>query len=177
MSFYKLNNPSGIVLNDGTGSVSIGTASSTSKFTVAGSVTLFTGNQGLGKILVSDALGNADWAPMTNMVGVVTGTGSTNYAVKWTGTNSTIGDSTWAYSGNSYYPVTPGSNIGLSNSNVGTIYLSNIDYSSLIFSESGVETARFQNGTLGFKNPLVVLVISNIAVGDGDDVPKPSVPF
>jgi hypothetical protein len=149
MSFYKLNNPSGIVLNDGTGSVSIGTASSTSKFTVAGSVTLFTGNQGLGKILVSDALGNADWAPMTNMVGVVTGTGSTNYAVKWTGTNSTIGDSTWAYSGNSYYPVTPGSNIGLSNSNVGTIYLSNIDYSSLIFSESGVETARFQNGTLG----------------------------
>lgn len=152
MSIYKINNSDGISLNDISGNVGIGTTNSTAKLTVSGSIKFDTGNHGADKLLISDENGNADWVSFGVISGVVGGTGSTDYAIKWTdGPNSTIGNSSWAYSGNSYYPVTDGSNIGLSVSRIGTIFMSSIlDFNStLIFKESGTEISKFENGSLG----------------------------
>lgn len=107
-----------------------------------------TGNEGVGKILSSDSSGNGDWVDITSLSGLVDGVGTTNYAIKWTnGLNSSIGDGTWAFSGNTYYPVTDNSNIGLSGSNrVGTIFLSsNIDFANdLNFISVGVPKHVFK---------------------------------
>ncbi|WP_317896728.1 beta strand repeat-containing protein [Aurantibacillus circumpalustris] len=51
------------VRNDG--NVGIGTASPTQKLDVAGSVKITDGTQGVGKVLTSDASGNASWQPIS----------------------------------------------------------------------------------------------------------------
>lgn len=49
---------------DNTGNVGIGTTAPINKFHVNGSVAITDGTQGLGKVLVSDASGNASWMPI-----------------------------------------------------------------------------------------------------------------
>jgi hypothetical protein len=56
--------------------------------------------------------------------------GTPDYAAKFIGTQS-IGDSSWAYDGNNYYPVNNGSSLGLDSNRIDTIYMSSvINYSS-----------------------------------------------
>ena len=80
---------------------------------------------------------------------------TTNYIPK--GTGSSIGDGTWAFSGNAIYPITDGSNIGLTGTNrVGTIFLaSTLDYAAtLSFKEAGVEKVHISSG--GNVTPLFI---------------------
>jgi hypothetical protein len=52
-----------MVRNDG--NIGIGTASPTQKLDIAGSVKITDGSEGLGKVLTSDASGNASWQPLS----------------------------------------------------------------------------------------------------------------
>jgi hypothetical protein len=82
------------------------------------------------KLVIKDWVnGVASW--QTPSHGDITGFGTPNYITKW-GSTSSISDGTWAFQGNSIYPVIDGSNIGLSGSNrVNTIFMaSNIDYAN-----------------------------------------------
>jgi hypothetical protein len=78
----------------------------------------------------------------TSTGGDVSGIGTTNYAVKWTdGANSVIGDGTWAFSGNDYYPVTTGSNIGDATHRIGTIFMASVfDYANNLTFFNGAST-------------------------------------
>ncbi len=59
-----------MVINGETGNVGIGTASPTAKLNVVGTLKFVTGNEANGKILTSDASGNADWqTPATTSSG------------------------------------------------------------------------------------------------------------
>jgi hypothetical protein len=111
------------------------------RFQINGLLKITQGSPGAGKVLTSDATGLATWQTIGALSGLVTGTGTTNYATKWTdGPGSDIGDSSWAYSGTAYYPVTDGANIGLTGTNrVGTIFMaSTIDYATtMTFAEAG----------------------------------------
>jgi hypothetical protein len=83
------------------------------------------------------------WIQMdTSTGGDVSGSGTTNYAVKWTdGANSVIGDGTWAFSGNDYYPVTTGSNIGDATHRIGTIFMASVfDYANNLTFFNGTST-------------------------------------
>ncbi len=83
------------------------------------------------------------WIQMdTSTGGDVSGSGTTNYAVKWTdGTNSVIGDGTWAFSGNDYYPVTTGANIGDATHRIGTIFMASVfDYANNLTFYNGTST-------------------------------------
>lgn len=89
---------------------------------------------------------------------------STNVIPKGSGT--TISDGTWAFSGNTLYPLTDISSIGLSGTNrVDTIYLgSNLDYANnLIFKTSNTEVARFNSSGyfgIGVTNPINTLDVN-----------------
>jgi len=103
------------------------------------------GNQASGKVLTSDANGVATWQTSSTGIG---GSGTVNYIPKFTA-GTTLGNGSWGFSTNTIYPITDGSNIGLTGTNrVGTIFMSStIDYAAnLIFSESGVEKGRFLTG-------------------------------
>src|SRR3989339_696185 len=78
-------------INEGSGSVGIGTATPGAKLEVAGQVKITGGTPGAGKVLTSDANGLATWETSTSSL---SGSGITNYVTKWTGTGSTIGNST-----------------------------------------------------------------------------------
>src|SRR3989339_50748 len=78
-------------INEGSGSVGIGTATPGAKLEVAGQVKITGGTPGAGKVLTSDANGLATWETSTSSL---SGSGTTNYVTKWTGTGSTIGNST-----------------------------------------------------------------------------------
>ena len=96
----------------------------------------------------------ATWIQVdTSTGGDVSGSGTTNYAVKWTdGANSVIGDGTWYFSGNSYLPVTSGSNIGDATHRIGTIFLASIfDYSNNLTWFNGTSTTMTltTSGNLG----------------------------
>ncbi len=111
------------------------------------------------------------WIQMdTSTGGDVSGSGTTNYAVKWTdGANSVIGDGTWAFSGNDYYPVTTGSNIGDATHRIGTIFMASVfDYANNLTFFNGTSTTLtlFTNNTAKFEN--FVYVGSNITF-DGID--------
>jgi hypothetical protein len=83
------------------------------------------------------------WIQMdTSTGGDVSGSGTTNYAVKWTdGANSVIGDGTWYFSGNDYLPVTTGSNIGDATHRIGTIFMASIfDYANDLTFYNGTYT-------------------------------------
>lgn len=83
------------------------------------------------------------WIQMdTSTGGDVSGSGTTNYAVKWTdGANSVIGDGTWYFSGNDYLPVTTGSNIGDATHRIGTIFMASIfDYANNLTFYNGTST-------------------------------------
>lgn len=127
------------------GKFGIGTDTPTEKLHISGSIRIVDGNHASGKVLTSDVNGVGTWqTPLTSLG--VTGSGTTNYAVKW-GSTSSVDNGTWAFSGNTYYPVTDGSNIGLSGSNrVGTIFLaSNIDFvNDLNFMSGGIPKHIFK---------------------------------
>jgi hypothetical protein len=94
------------------------------------------------------------WIQMdTSTGGDVSGSGTTNYAVKWTdGANSVIGDGTWAFSGNDYYPVTTGSNIGDATHRIGTIFMASVfDYANnlTIFNGTSTNMTLTTGGQLG----------------------------
>lgn len=83
------------------------------------------------------------WIQMdTSTGGDVSGSGTTNYATMWTdGANSVIGDGTWAFSGNDYYPVTTGSNIGDATHRIGTIFMASVfDYANNLTFFNGTST-------------------------------------
>jgi hypothetical protein len=93
------------------------------------------------------------WIQMdTSTGGDVSGSGTTNYAVKWTdGANSVIGDGTWAFSGNDYYPVTTGSNIGDATHRIGTIFMASIfDYANDLTFFNGTATTATLTTTGNF---------------------------
>jgi hypothetical protein len=70
--------------------VGINTSVPTATLDVVGTLRFSTGNEGLNKLLSSDALGNADWIPNTFVSG--DGNGTVNYISKW-GTPSSLVDS------------------------------------------------------------------------------------
>lgn len=87
---------------------------------------------------------------VTAGTGTVDGTGTANVITSWLDAD-TIKDGTWAFSTNTIYPLTDGANIGITvTKRVGSIFFgptAKLDYSdSLIFSEAGVERARFLAG-------------------------------
>jgi hypothetical protein len=93
------------------------------------------------------------WIQMdTSTGGDVSGSGTTNYAVKWTdGTNSVIGDGTWAFSGNDYYPVTTGSNIGDATHRIGTVFMASVfDYANNLTFFNGTSTTATLTTTGNF---------------------------
>jgi hypothetical protein len=131
------------------------------QITGANKIKYVDGNQASGKVLTSDADGLATWSSIGAISGTATGTGTTDYIVKWTdGPGSEIGDGTWYFSGNDLVPTVDGSNIGSDASpdqRIGTIYMaSNIDYlSTLNFKVNGTSKANFNSSgqlTLGFNS-------------------------
>ena len=52
-----------LVLNNGGGNVGIGVTSPSARLDIAGSIRIADGTQGAGKVLISDASGNATWQP------------------------------------------------------------------------------------------------------------------
>lgn len=74
----------------GNGNVGIGTSAPTAKLHVGGSVRIVDGTQGAGKILTSDASGNASWQALP---AGITGSGTANFISKWTPNGTTLGNS------------------------------------------------------------------------------------
>lgn len=76
---------------DQSGNFGIGTTSPSANLHVVGTARLVTGNQGAGKILVSDANGNADW--QTNTSALPSQTGNAGKTLQTNGTTAS-----WGYS-------------------------------------------------------------------------------
>lgn len=76
---------SSTVYEDGSGNVGFGTTSPTAKVHIADTFRISSGTPGLGKVLTSDALGNATWQAAT---GGISGSGTLNKLAKWSGTGS-----------------------------------------------------------------------------------------
>ena len=57
-----------------------------------GAIQLTANNEGLNKVLTSDAAGNAVWQNLST-IGAVSGTGTLNYVPKWTPNGTTLGNS------------------------------------------------------------------------------------
>src|ERR1700741_478511 len=89
------------------------------------------------------------WQPI--IANGVTGTGTINYATRWTSPNS-IGDGSWYFSGNDYLPVTTGSNIGDATHRIGTIFMASVfDYSTNLSFYNGTNTTLYirNDGNIG----------------------------
>lgn len=131
------------------GNFGIGTNNPTETLHIDGTFRLVDGTESNGYVLTCDANGVASWQVLPSAG--ISGSGTNTYITRFTGATS-VGDGTWAFSGNHIYPLTDGSNIGLTGTNrVGTIFLaSTLDYASnLVFSESGVERGRFNGANFG----------------------------
>jgi hypothetical protein len=87
----------------------------------------------------------------------VFGTGTTNRATMWT-SPTTVGDGSWAFSGASYFPVTPCSDLGTPANRIGTIYLCSIlDYAtSLVFSHTGTPKFEMTSTAMKVKNGVFI---------------------
>lgn len=86
--FYAANGASSsneLMRIQGNGNVGIGIDAPTAKLEVNGSVKITDGNQGVGKVLTSDATGLATW--QTPYVGGTLSGGTINYIPKWSASN------------------------------------------------------------------------------------------
>lgn len=90
---------------DFTGNVGIGTIYPSTKLHVIGGVRLATGNEGAGKVLTSDANGNASWSPLPSGISPGTALGNTPY---WNG-------SSWSVNSSNIYNA--GGNVGIGTNN------------------------------------------------------------
>lgn len=112
----------------------------------------------------------------TSTGGDVSGSGTTNYAVKWTdGINSVIGDGTWYFSTNDYLPVTSGSNIGDDTHRIGTVFMASVfDYANDLTWFNGTSTTMTLTTAgdlgIGITSPIARFNVDGAGLGTYDKV-------
>ncbi|MFH1536271.1 MAG: LamG-like jellyroll fold domain-containing protein, partial [Patescibacteria group bacterium] len=114
-----------------TDTVGIGTITPSATLDLVGTFQYTDGNQGVNKVLASDASGNATWTAL-GVAGGITGTGTSGYITKFTGA-STAGDS---------IIYDDGTNIG-----IGTTAPSNLLYVGASGVDNGVTKLYVTGGT------------------------------
>ena len=132
-TFYLLNHYNSVAGNvalsvqRNSGNVGIGTNTPTEKLHIEGSIRIVDGNQGNGKILISDADGTAGWADV-----------------------STINDGDWMVSGNDMYSAVSG-NVGIATTSptgLFEVYQEGGHINEIIDQQQPLSSAGFHENTL-----------------------------
>ena len=132
-TFYLLNHYNSVAGNvalsvqRNSGNVGIGTNNPTEKLHIEGSIRIVDGNQGNGKILISDADGTAGWADV-----------------------STINDGDWMVSGNDMYSAVSG-NVGIATTSptgLFEVYQEGGHINEIIDQQQPLSSAGFHENTL-----------------------------